>query len=369
MKRFIAVILAASLSVSFLFGCSGKKKTEKEEISVSKEEMEIKEKQAEEILNSDDETVTVIGDVKITQSDYNFIYKVMYDQMSSYKTMYGDKWMDAKPDGINHTIGEYMKISTIDQYHQLIAASILGKELGITADNKDVAESIKAEKKRSVETYGSTEKYNAFLKESRTTDETVDKYLEYYEIYSRVFEKLMGNGKEEKKEALKTFNDEYIKVQYIFVSLGEVPLENNSAIPQKSDAEAEFVANTVIERLDGGEDFLKLMEIYNEDSAIEKDKPFLITEESADKELFEAAKKLSFGKYTKKPVKTSSGYYVVKRYEVDESEENFNEYFNAKSSGNAMEKISEKMMELPVKTKDDKLDKYISEWIKELEGK
>ncbi len=375
MKKIICIVLAVILLGGTIAGVlvfkkndGGEKKEQSQVTKQSQKELEEKTKEAEKKLEDNNEAVAVIGDFAVSQEYYNFMYKSIYEQMSLYSEQYGENWLDSNFTA-EMTFREYIKYMTVEQIKTVVAANLIAEEYGITPETDEVKKAVKEEKEYLVETCGGEEKYNDFLTQCRSDDTAVEKYVEQFQIYERIMEKLTEENKSSSKaEALENFNNEYLKVQYIFISAGEYPqAEDNVLI--KSDAEAEFVAESVIERLNAGEDFHDMMDIYNEDSSMTRDSYHEFTEESVEKELFEATKKLDYGKYTRKPVKTTSGYYVIKRYAADENDENFNEVYYGEASEIAAQIVMSKVENLPVAVKNDVIDAYTDAWLKELQEK
>ena len=134
MKKILAILVALVLCLSLFAGCG-----------------------------ENDKALAKIGDYKITQAYYNFIYSIVYSQWSQYEQYYGPEWLDSEiEEGM--TIKEAMTDSARDQIEQLAVASIIAKDrYGITA--KTVKEKVENQKKEIIESYGARSNFDAFLNE------------------------------------------------------------------------------------------------------------------------------------------------------------------------------------------------------------
>ena len=379
MKKLLSVILTVVLIACALSACSDEKtdknagktsqssKQEANNKDKKKENEDKKEKKEKKDVKLPEygDVVAKIGDFDVTLEYYNFTYKSLYSQAEAEFKERGDNWIDLDV-GNGKTVREYIKESTLSQIKMVIAANVLAKDYGIDPGSDDIKKAALKEKDKALESFENDEDFKKFLDDCRSTEEAVDQYFIQFEVYNRVMEKLTSeNDKSAREEALKEFNEQFVKAQYIFIYYGEIPQEDNKFLA-KSEDEAKFVANTVIERLDAGEDFVKLMGVYNEDEAMNSEEKFLFAEDNSQQEVYNAAKKLGFNEYSKTPVKSSQGYYVIKRYKIDENDEDFKEYNSGKVSYNAGEKIEAKVKELKTSVENDVIDVYTDNWIKEM---
>lgn len=122
------------------------------------------------------------------------------------------------------------------------------------------------------------------------------------------------------KEIKKYYEDEIygdIKVKHILISPDTT---DDMSTEEKEEAEkaAKKNAESIIKKLQNGEDFAKLAKKYSDDSSNAKkggDLGWISTGDMVD-EFDAAAFKLKKGKYTTSPVKTTYGYHII--YKVDE---------------------------------------------------
>ena len=352
MKKVFAVMVALLLCISLFAGCG---------------EKYISTADADELNSS---IVTKVGDVEITQAYYNFIYNLLYTQMSQYEQYYGADWINMEID-VDKTIGDYIKENTQAQIEQLAAATVIAKEYGIKVDSS-VEKAVKSLKEEIIKSYGSEENFKTFLEESRTTDMAVTTYLEMYEVFNKLFEKITAKGekayiadKEIEKEFLEEYKDK-LRVQHILISTQEQTDEKTGeTIPARSDEEAQKLVKEIIAKLDKGEDFDKLITEYDEDPGMEAGKFYVFGEGEMVAEFEQASKDLKVGEYTKEGVKTSYGYHIIKKYEINSEIEEFDTFKNTKLQEKVTEILEKKVKDLKVKWDEKTIDKYIENWIKE----
>ncbi len=355
MKRIFAVLVACVLCICLVTGCAG-----------SGNYTSYASKSLNKSLN--DSVLTKIGDYKITQAYYNFIYSLLYSQMAQYEQFYGAEWMDMEiEDG--KTIGDFIKENTEAQIEQLAAASVIANDkYGIKAD-KDVKKAVENQKKEIYESYGSKQAFEDFLTSSHTTESAINTYLELYEIYTRLVDKISEKGEEcyiPENELQEGFNEEYkdkLKVQHILISTQE-----SDTAPARTDEEALTIVNEVLGKLSKGEDFDSLITEYNEDPGISAGNYYTFGEGEMVPEFEQASKDLQIGEYTKEAVKTSYGYHIIKKYEIGTDSVEFVNYKNTKVQDKMTEILEKQVEKSKIEWDTKAIDKYLKEWEKEREA-
>lgn len=353
MKRIFTIIIATLLCVSLLAGCGGS---------------DIKTKNDKELNET---VVAKIGDVKITQAYYNFIYSLLYSNMAQYEQYYGADWINMEIEE-GKTIGDFIKENTMSQIEQLAAAMVIADENGIKTDS-EIKSHIKEQKKNIIENYGGEDGFAEFLESSKTTDAAINTYLEMYEVYNKLFEKITAKGGEayiEDKEIEDEFRSEYadkLRVQHILVSTQEQTNEETGETkPARSDEEALKIVNEIIAKLDKGESFDSLITEYDEDPGMEAGKFYVFGDGEMVAEFEEASKNLAIGDYTKEGVKTSYGYHIIKRYDITTEIDEFKSFKETKSQEKITEIIEKKIDALKIKWEEKTIDKYVDKWNEEM---
>ena len=356
MKRILTVALAVMLcSALLLSGCGGKEIATKNDKALN------------------ETIVATFGDVKVTQADYNFIYKLLYDNMAQYGAYYGEDWINTEIEE-GKSIGDYIKENTINQLKQLSAAFMLAEENGIKVDG-DIKDAVKAQKEQIInDNYQGEENYIKFLEQSRTTDRAIDTYLQMYEVYNKLFEKMTSAGgkayiedKDIEKDFLEEYSDKW-RVQHILISTQEQTDEEGNTTPARSDEEAQKLVKEIIAKLDKGEDFDSLIDEYNEDPGMSKGNYYVFGTGEMVPEFEEASANLKVGEYTKEGVKTDYGYHIIKKYEINTDIKEFKDFKNTKSEEKVMGLVEKKIDEIKSNVEEKAIDKYVKAWLEELKA-
>ncbi|MBR1969129.1 MAG: peptidylprolyl isomerase [Clostridia bacterium] len=351
MKKRIISLFALVLALSMaLCGCGGKTI------------------ETEESKDLDSSIIATVEGQKISQADYNFIYSLVYNNMSQYSMYYGADWENMEIEE-GKTIAEFMEENALDQVKQMAMVVELAKEKGITV--KDIKEDVEKQKKEVIESYQGEDKYKEFLVASHTTDKAIDRYLEISAIYAKYYENLTAKGGELKvdtKELEKQFLEDYKgkwRAQHILVSTQAQQDAEGKEVPGKTDEEAKKIALEVIEKLNAGEDFDALIEQYNEDPGLTKGNYYIFGTGEMVEPFEKATDALKIGEYTKEPVKTDFGYHIIKRYEINTEIPEFAQFKESKLQEKAMELITKKVKDAKVKVEKKELEAYMKKWAKE----
>ncbi len=337
MKKILAILVALVLCLSLFAGCG-----------------------------ANDKVLAEIGDYKITQAYYNFIYSIVYSQWSQYEQYYGPEWLDSEiEEGM--TIKEAMKDSARDQIEQLAVASVIAKDrYDITA--KTVKEKVENQKKEIIDSYGTRANFDAFLNEAHTNEKAIDTYLELYEIYDLLAEKISAEGEEcyiSDAEVEPEFNAEYgskLKVQHILISTKG----DGATTPERTDEEAMVVVNEVLGKLEKGADFDELISEYNEDPGMSPGNFYTFGDGEMVPEFEEASKNLQVGEYTKEAVKTDYGYHIIKKFPLDTASEEFKQYkvYMIKTT-KLMPVIDAEIEKEKISWDNEAIDEFVESWIEE----
>ncbi len=351
MKKSLVFLMVVALCISMIFGGCSKSFVK----SITAETSEDK------LLNK-----TVVGTIdkhKITHADYNFIYALVYNSMAKSYSNY-QNWEEMEI-GEGKTVSDYMRESTMEQFKLMYAAVDIAKKNGIKL-NRSIKQSAAKQKNDVIKQIYTDEKgYKQFLETAHTTDAAFTNYFDMHEVYNVLFEKLTQKGGKAsidtnklKKDFLKE-NEGKWRVQHILISTMDQKDEaGNVTAPAKSQEEALRISKEVIKKLNEGADFDSLIEKYNEDPGTGKGKFYLFGEGEMMPEFEEAAKNLEIGKFTQEPVKTSVGYHIIKRYDIDASGEEFKTFKNEKLQEKVIAFVNDKMKKQKVSFDDQTIDKY-----------
>jgi len=237
--------------------------------------------------------------------------------------------------------------STLDSIKQSIAQSIQQEGVG---DGVFINDSAEVEKR-----------YQGYLKENNMSEEIIEKQLERQMIFNRVYEDVMkgfeltdeyireyydeslkeqqemeesdpeealqmylNNGFEVNLNAPESLKDSAKMIKHILITPSEAYSEeieqaNGDAevieeIVQRAKDETRAEAESIIDRLDAGEDFETLMEEYNMDPGVQTNPDgYLVYEGSNYVESFinEAMELKTVGEYSDEPVESEYGYHIL----------------------------------------------------------
>lgn len=344
MKKNILSLLALVLCFIVLFtGCSGTVKGDEE---------------------YDKTIVANIGGHEVSLAEYNLIYNLVYNSFGQYYSAYDDNWFNMEIEE-GRTVEHLIRETTMDQLKQMYATLELAKENKIKID-KAMKDKIAKQKEEIIsQNYNDNKGYKEFIASIYTTDAAFDNYLILCEVYNSLFEKLTSKGgkvaiddKTLEKEFLKENEDKW-RVQHILISTQEeTDEEGNVTKEAKSDEEALKIAKDVIKKLDKGEDFNSIIDKYDEDPGMAKDKYYLFGVGEMVEEFEEASKNLNIGEYTKEPVKTSYGYHIIKRYAIDTTIDEFQAYKNEQLQTKVVEIITNKIESMKSSFDDQAIDTF-----------
>ncbi len=344
MKKKILSLTALALCFIMLFtGCSGTNKSDSE---------------------YDNSIVATIGSHKISQAEYNLIYNLVYNTFDQYYSSYNPNWFSSDIEA-GRTGENLVRETTMDQLKQMYATYDLAKENKIKID-KDMKNKVAEQKEEIIaQNYSDKKGYEEFIASIYTTDKAFDNYLILCELYNSLYEKLTAKGgkayiedKSIEKDFLKENEDKW-RVQHILISTqAETDAEGNVTKEAKSDAEALKIAKEVIKKLDKGEDFNSIIDEYDEDPGMAKDKYYLFGVGEMVEEFEEASKNLEIGEYTTEPVKTSYGYHIIKRYAIDTTIDEFQAYKNELLQTKVIEIVNERIESTKSSFDDQKIDTF-----------
>ena len=108
-----------------------------------------------------------------------------------------------------------------------------------------------------------------------------------------------------------------------------------------------------------------MIEQYNEDPGISKGKFYVFGTGEMVSEFEEASKNLEIGEYTKEPVKTSYGYHIIKRFDINTKIDEFKDFQNNLLQEKAMKKLDDALEDMDVDVKEDTIKKYLDKWAEE----
>lgn len=403
-KRISAILLALTITVSAFAGCSKDKESSssKKDSSSSSASSEVAGPSAEDDTDTVPEPSLTIDGEKIDTTDFVMCtvdgFDIKFDQFRYYyyytlttlSQTYGTTLEDIKNTENGYETFMDNILTSIKQDH---VSEKLAKENDIALDDEDykvIDEQIETAKSN----YESEEAYQQALKSSYLTEDLYRSMLEKAQLYSKVYDTLFSNDgkyatKKEDFRKLIQDTDEFCREIHVMIPYySQVELDDSSAegyddmtLSQKSAVKssayealddagkeeakkaAKAVAEDVLKKANGGEDFKKLIEEYGWDIGLEDPSiGYYIEKDSVGgypEELIKEGFKLKVDGISDKLVEnTTYGYFIVKRLapDMDYVEENIDDMI-ASYDQPAISKVFEEQMESMTVTYCDEWDK------------
>lgn len=222
-----------------------------------------------------------------------------------------------------------------------------------------------------VASFGGEEKFNEALKTYNYTKAEIEDLKAFDMARTNLYDKVTADVKVSDNDIKQWYDDHKdtykdpakIKARYIFTKFDD-PNAIDPATGQpaakigRTDADAKKLVEDMIKQLDGGKDFAALAKEKSEDDRTKNDGGLIKDQNGSDTyakgtfmpaEFDDAAVALKVGAYTKEPVKTVGGYFIIKLEAfTQEKQLTFEE---------AKAKIQE---ELPAQRKQEKFTEYLT---------
>lgn len=147
----------------------------------------------------------------------------------------------------------------------------------------------------------------------------------------------------------KYYEDNYITAKHILIAT----VDPASGETKRTDEEAKKEAQSILDRINAGEDFDTLMNQYSEDTGLSNNpNGYTFTEGQMVTEFYDGAKALAEDEVSEL-VKSSYGYHIIKRVKLDDSQlDNYKSDIVTAISGSMDELLQQWMDEAEVETTD-----------------
>ena len=339
-KKIVSIIAVFAILTGILSGCMG--------IDVTK--------------------IATVNGKEILKSEYIFYCEQMGLNYASYYAANGmsvnDLWGQQMSE--DQTLGDYIKASAMDAMKEDYVLCAKAEELGITLTAEDKNQA--TEQKRAImSALGGASQYNTFLDKADLTDDKVIEILQNQVLADKVKEALLASDGEEEeadKDAVaEYYESNYYKAKHILImstpqeaTTTPDELEETEATEDQEEAEvsedqekaevseaqekpqmteeeykedAKKRAQAILDQLNGGADFDKLMNENSEDTGLETNPDGYVFTDGTMVSVFEdAVKELKPGEYTKELVESDYGYHIIKRLELTRDDEDFTENYD-----------------------------------------
>ncbi len=286
MKKLICVLLSAVLTAAVFAGC---------------EKKGAEENGTDAAVNNTTGAVT-IGSTAVDESvlDYYLMMSAASVQAETGKEPGWEKKELAS--------GEIAKDAVIeiafDEMHAAFAMVLKARELGLYSEEDEkqfVEDAIASEFPE-----GSEQTYEDWLKENNVSDAAARHSVGANGAFMEIL-----NGLCTEEDAQKAFEEEYMCVKHILILFdGDGTGDDDTKTLAK--------ANAAYDRAVGGESFEDLINELGEDPGLDVEGGYVFTDNGQMVKEFESASKaLKVGEISK-PVRTTYGYHVIKRYPLPE---------------------------------------------------
>ena len=184
------------------------------------------------------------------------------------------------------------------------------------------------------------------------SDQTYQNFMYISQCYQALNDYYFGeNGVNtpSDEDIQKYYEDNYITAKHILITT----VDPASGETKRTDEEAKKEAQSILDRINAGEDFDTLMNQYGEDTGLSNNpNGYTFTEGQMVTEFYDGAKALAEDEVSEL-VKSSYGYHIIKRVKLDDSQlDNFKSDIVSAISGSMDELLKQWIDEAQVETTD-----------------
>lgn len=204
-----------------------------------------------------------------------------------------------------------MALNEVEMGFRRIAVA---KAMGVEFDDETKAE-IENDKNQVKASYG--DDYEPFLEENGLTEDDIDTIISMG-YYTDELKAKMETGELTEDEKREYFKNHYLRAKHVLITVDD----------DTDDATAKAKAEEVLEKAKNGEDFDALIKEYGEDPGMAgSPEGYVFTDGTMVQEFEDGTKSIQPGELTL--VKTSYGYHVIQRLDLEESTEYFARAYNS----------------------------------------
>ncbi len=314
MKKILTVMMATLMIISVFAGCK-KDESNVENASESANSSSI------DAVYADlgEGIVAKAGDYEITMEDI-LVYIDLLVPYVQQSTGSDQGWEEIVLSS-GYTARDELINAAIDECRYQLAFVDYAKREGLYSD--EAAEKFYQDY---VEEIGGESVVKEYLSEYGLSETSFKKYVVYIGAYTAVTENACSD-----EEADKIYNEKYITAKHILIQFEG----------RDSEEAAYEEAEAIYKKAVSGESFEDLITAYNEDPGQNVETGYTFVEGDMVTEFYEGALALNVGDISK-PIKTTFGYHIIKRYENPRKDsENYSNYISAIKSSKANEFLSD----------------------------
>lgn len=300
-------------------------------------------------LNEGAETVLTVNGDAVTADEYSgyMLYNMQY-----YASMYAqmgltDLWSN---EDMAKSLGASMPEAAEQQ--AIYARVVMQKfnELGLKLSYNEQKEMASVRRNSIANT--TKDAYLNQIAQFGFSDQTYQNFMYISQCYQALNDYYFGeNGVNtpSDEDIQKYYEDNYITAKHILITT----VDPASGETKRTDEEAKKEAQSILDRINAGEDFDTLMNQYSEDTGLSNNpNGYTFTEGQMVTEFYDGAKALAEDEVFEL-VKSSYGYHIIKRVKLDDSQlDNFKSDIISAISGSMDELLQQWMDEAQVETTD-----------------
>ena len=300
-------------------------------------------------LNEGAETVLTVNGDAVTADEYSgyMLYNMQY-----YASMYAqmglsDLWSN---EDMAKSLGASMPEAAEQQ--AIYARVVMQKfnELGLKLSYNEQKEMASVRRNSIANT--SQDAYLNQIAQFGFSDQTYQNFMYISQCYQALNDYYFGeNGVNtpSDEDIQKYYEDNYITAKHILITT----VDPASGETKRTDEEAKKEAQSILDRINAGEDFDTLMNQYSEDTGLSNNpNGYTFTEGQMVTEFYDGAKALAEDEVSEL-VKSSYGYHIIKRVKLDDSQlDNFKSDIVSAISGSMDELLQQWIDEAQVETTD-----------------
>ena len=300
-------------------------------------------------LNEGAETVLTVNGDAVAADEYSgyMLYNMQY-----YASMYAqmglsDLWSN---EDMAKSLGASMPEAAEQQ--AIYARVVMQKfnELGLKLSYNEQKEMASVRRNSIANT--SKDAYLNQIAQFGFSDQTYQNFMYISQCYQALNDYYFGeNGVNtpSDEDIQKYYEDNYITAKHILITT----VDPASGETKRTDEEAKKEAQSILDRINAGEDFDTLMNQYSEDTGLSNNpNGYTFTEGQMVTEFYDGAKALAEDEVSEL-VKSSYGYHIIKRVKLDDSQlDNFKSDIVSAISGSMDELLQQWIDEAQVETTD-----------------
>lgn len=300
-------------------------------------------------LNEGAETVLTVNGDAVTADEYSgyMLYNMQY-----YASMYAqmgltDLWSN---EDMAKSLGASMPEAAEQQ--AIYARVVMQKfnELGLKLSYNEQKEMASVRRNSIANT--TKDAYLNQIAQFGFSDQTYQNFMYISQCYQALNDYYFGEdgvNTPSDEDIQKYYEDNYITAKHILITT----VDPASGETKRTDEEAKKEAQSILDRINAGEDFDTLMNQYSEDTGLSNNpNGYTFTEGQMVTEFYDGAKALAEDEVSEL-VKSSYGYHIIKRVKLDDSQlDNFKSDIVSAISGSMDELLQQWIDEAQVETTD-----------------